>query len=76
MVCFVETSNKGRFEQIAANLTDKRRKRSYSSYKKKQQILLPLMIAGDKRRDQGRMTGSSFGKKKVTRFDHTVVLWA
>ena len=34
------------------------------------------MIAGDKRRDQGRMTGSSFGKKKVTRFDHTVVLWA
>ena len=35
-----------------------------------------LMIAGDKRRDRGRMTGSSFGKKKVTRFDHTVVLWA
>ena len=44
-------------------MTDKRRKRSYSSYKKKQ-ILLPLMIAGDKRRDRGRMTGSSFGKKK------------
>ena len=44
--------------------------------KKIKHIKQKLMIAGDKRRDRGRMTGSSFGKKKVTRFDHTVVLWA